>query len=32
LDGYKRRMTLSQRAADINRGVYPEIEGEEGVG
>jgi hypothetical protein len=32
LDGYKRRMTLSQRAADINRGVYPEIEGEEGIG
>ncbi len=32
LDGYKRRMTLSQRAADINRGVYPETESEEGSG
>lgn len=24
LDGYQRRVTLSQRAADINRGVYPQ--------
>lgn len=24
LDGYRRKLTLSQRAADINRGVYPQ--------
>jgi len=25
--GYERRMLLSRRAADINRGVFPEQEG-----
>jgi len=24
LDGYRRKLTLSQRSADINRGVYPQ--------